>query len=64
MSHCIACNKIFTPAIITDDYGEFLGFEDMCSICIGIAYDEYTYEDIFDHIWVKPVNNYTSYSED
>lgn len=62
-ARCKACNESFSPTLHTDLEGRFIRFEEMCNECISLCYQEESYQEIFEHLWVKPVDNFSSYDE-
>lgn len=62
-AHCKACNEPFSPVLHTDLEGKFIRFEELCKLCLTESHKEESYSDIFEHLWVKPVDNYSSYEE-
>jgi hypothetical protein len=56
MSRCISCDKKFHPALIRDYDGNFIRFEEMCKSCVSLAYEEETYDEIFDPVRVRDVD--------
>lgn len=61
MSRCIGCNKVFKPAIVRDDGGRFIKFEDLCNECVGISYYEGNYAEDYEDICVKELTNIIDY---
>lgn len=52
---CTCCNNIFHPEIHYDEDGKFSHFEEICSECTQAAFSDESYEDVFEHLWVKPL---------
>ena len=66
MSRCMCCNEIFKPRLIQTETGKFLGFTDMCPKCVSAAYQEETYDEVFESVRVRETDGIhkllTSYS--
>lgn len=44
---CKCCDSIFHPAIITNELGDFVKFEDFCQVCDEAANADITVFDVF-----------------
>lgn len=64
MSRCVCCNEKFYPNIITDENNRFLMFEDMCANCVSESYLEEVYDEVFDNMRVKTLDEFLLFHTD
>ena len=58
---CTACNTKFRPNIIYDKDGRFVRFDELCQDCTSLAFEEETYDEVFDSVRVSDKTGILNY---